>query len=72
MKLPHAQPLATTPLAGKTFGILRFPPLETQRQIVERIAAARAEIARERAAAAKLATDTAARIESLILGTARV
>ena len=46
-----------------------LPPLATQRQLVERIAAARAEIARERAAAAKLATDTTTQIESLILGT---
>lgn len=48
-----------------------LPPIDTQRQLVERIAVARAEIARERAAAARLATDTAAQIESLILGTAK-
>jgi type I restriction enzyme S subunit len=46
-----------------------LPPLEVQRKLVERVTAARAEIARERAAAAKLRQTIAAEVESLILGT---
>lgn len=45
-----------------------FPPLEVQRKLVERVTAARAQIARERAAAAKLNQSIAAEVESLVLG----
>ncbi len=46
-----------------------LPPLEVQRKLVERVTAARAEIARERAAAAALRQTIAAEVEALILGT---
>lgn len=46
-----------------------LPPLEVQRKLVERVSAARAEMARERAAAAQLRQTIAAEIESRILGT---
>ena len=46
-----------------------LPPLEVQRKLVERVIAARAEIARERAAAAALRQTIAAEVEALILGT---
>jgi restriction endonuclease S subunit len=45
-----------------------LPPLAVQRKLVERVTAARAEIARERAAAAELRQTIAAEVESLILG----
>jgi len=45
-----------------------LPPLDVQRKLVERMTAARAEIARERAAAAKLSQSIAAEVEALILG----
>jgi len=45
-----------------------LPPPEVQRKIVERVTAARAEIAHERAAAAALRLSIAAEVESLILG----
>lgn len=45
-----------------------LPPLPVQRQLVERVTAARAEIARERAAADQLAQSIAAEVETLILG----
>ena len=45
-----------------------LPPPEIQRELVERVTAARAEIARERAAAADLRLSIAAEVESLILG----
>jgi type I restriction enzyme, S subunit len=48
---------------------ISLPPLEVQRKLVERVTAARAEIARERAAAAELRQTIAAEVESLILGT---
>lgn len=47
---------------------ISFPPLEVQRKLVERVTAARPEIARERAAAAQLHQTIAAQVESLILG----
>ena len=46
-----------------------LPPLDVQRKLVGRVTAARAEIARERAAAAELRQTIAAEVESLILGT---
>lgn len=46
-----------------------LPPLTVQKQIMERVAAGRAEIAREREAADKLTKDINAEIEALILGT---
>jgi type I restriction enzyme S subunit len=46
-----------------------LPPLEIQHKLVERVTAARVEIARERAAATQLRQTTAAEVESLILGT---
>lgn len=46
-----------------------LPPLSVQKQIMERVAAGRAEIAREREVADKLAKDINAQVEALILGT---
>ena len=46
-----------------------LPPLEVQRKLVERVTAARMEIARERSAAAQLREKTAMEIEAMILGT---
>jgi type I restriction enzyme S subunit len=46
-----------------------LPPLEIQRKLVERVTAARAEIARERAAAAALRQTITVEVEALILGT---
>jgi type I restriction enzyme S subunit len=46
-----------------------LPALEVQRKLVERVTAARAEVARERAAATRLRQTIAAEVESLILGT---
>ena len=48
------------------------PPLAVQRQIVERVAAGREEIAREREAADRLARHIDAEVEALILGTKKV
>lgn len=48
---------------------ISLPPLKIQRKLVERVTVARAEIARERAAAAELRQTIAAEVESLILGT---
>lgn len=45
-----------------------LPPLEIQRKLVERVTAARAETARERAAATELRQTIAAEVETLILG----
>jgi len=49
-----------------------IPPLPVQKQIVERIAAGREEIAREREAADRLARNINAEVEALILGVKRV
>ena len=46
-----------------------LPPLEVQRKLVERVTAARTEMARERAAAAELREKIASEIEAMILGT---
>lgn len=46
-----------------------LPPLAVQKQIMERVAAGRSEIAREREAAEKLAKKISAEVEALILGT---
>ena len=46
-----------------------LPPLEVQRKLVERLTAARTEIARERAAASQLRERIATEIEAMILGT---
>ncbi len=46
-----------------------LPPLAVQKQIMERVAAGREEIAREREAADRLSRDINAEIEALILGT---
>jgi restriction endonuclease S subunit len=45
-----------------------LPPLPIQEQIVAEVIAARAKTAAERAAAAKLAADTAREVEDMILG----
>jgi type I restriction enzyme S subunit len=45
-----------------------LPPLPEQRALFERVAAARAEIARERAEADRLAAAIAAETEALLLG----
>lgn len=49
-----------------------LPPLSVQKQIMERVAAGRAEIAHEREAADRLAREINAEIEALILGTKKV
>ena len=49
-----------------------LPPLPIQREIVACVAAGREEIAREREAADRLAHDTNAEVEALILGTKKV
>ena len=49
-----------------------LPPLPVQRQIVERVATGRKEIAREREAADRLARDINTEVEDLILGTKKV
>jgi restriction endonuclease S subunit len=49
-----------------------LPPLPVQRQIVERVATGRKEIAREREAADRLARDINTEVEALILGTKKV
>ena len=46
-----------------------LPPLPVQREIVARVQTGRAEIARERAAAARLTREITAEIEAQILGT---
>jgi type I restriction enzyme S subunit len=48
-----------------------LPPLPVQREIVARVAAGRAEIAREREAAARLAREIEAETEARILGTSK-
>jgi restriction endonuclease S subunit len=48
------------------------PPLPVQKQIMERVAEGREEIAREREAADSLAREINAEIEALILGTKKV
>jgi type I restriction enzyme, S subunit len=48
------------------------PPLHKQKQIIERVAAGREEIAREREAADRLAHNINADVEALILGTKKV
>lgn len=45
-----------------------LPPLSIQKQLVAEVTAARAQISAERAAAAKLAADTAREVEEMILG----
>ena len=49
-----------------------LPPLSVQKQMMERVAAGREEIAREREAADRLAHDINAEVEALILGTKKV
>jgi type I restriction enzyme, S subunit len=49
-----------------------LPPLSVQKQMMERVAAGRAEITREREAADRLAREINAEIEALILGTKKV
>jgi type I restriction enzyme S subunit len=49
-----------------------LPPLSVQKQIMERVAAGRAEIAREREAADHLARHINAEVEALILGVKKV
>ncbi|MFH1954227.1 MAG: restriction endonuclease subunit S [Pseudomonadota bacterium] len=51
---------------------LPLPPLTVQKQIIERVAAGREEIVREREAADRLAHDINAEVEALILGTKKV
>jgi len=46
-----------------------LPPLAVQKQIIERVAAGREEIARERETAHRLARDINAEVEAMILGT---
>jgi restriction endonuclease S subunit len=49
-----------------------LPPVSMQKQIMERVASGRAEIARERAAADRLAQEITADVEAMILGTKSV
>ena len=49
-----------------------LPPLSIQKQLVAEVTAAREHIAAERAAAEKLAADTAREVEEMILGQLRV
>ena len=49
-----------------------LPPLTLQKQIMERVAAGREEIAREREAAERLAREINSEVEALILGTKKV
>ena len=49
-----------------------LPPLAVQKQIMDRVAAGREEIARERETADRLARDISAEIEGMILGTKKV
>jgi len=49
-----------------------IPPLPAQKQIMDRVAAGRAEIAREREAADKLAREINAEIDAMILGVRKV
>jgi type I restriction enzyme S subunit len=49
-----------------------LPPLAMQKQIIERVATGREEIAREREAADRLAREINAQVEALILGTERL
>ncbi len=51
---------------------LPLPPLSVQKQIIERVAAGREEIAREREVADRLAREINAEIEAMILGTKAV
>ena len=52
--------------------LIPLPPLAEQRALVERVAAARTEIARERAEADRLAAAIAAETEALLLGPRRI
>jgi restriction endonuclease S subunit len=49
-----------------------LPPLTMQKQIMERVATGREEIAREREAADRLTREIDDEVEALILGTKRV
>jgi restriction endonuclease S subunit len=49
-----------------------IPPLSVQRKIMERVAAGREKIAREKANAERLSREISAEIEALILGTKRI
>jgi type I restriction enzyme S subunit len=49
-----------------------LPPLAVQKQIMERVTAGREEIAREREASDRLARDSNAEVEAMILGTKKV
>lgn len=81
MKIPHLRRQIETAVTGSSptmqnitksalLGLhLPLPPLKVQRKLVERVTVARAEIARERAAAAQLRQTIAVEVESLILGT---
>ena len=82
-KVLHLQPLraqieaaARTAVGNYAIGTqdiwnlrIPLPPLDVQQDIMRRVAARRAEIARERAAAQHRAAEAAAEIEALILGT---
>jgi type I restriction enzyme S subunit len=80
MKLPHLRRQIESSVTGSSPTMqnitkpallaLRFPlpPLSIQKQLVAEITAAREHIATERAAAAKLAADTALEVEQMILG----
>jgi type I restriction enzyme S subunit len=80
MKLPHLRRQIESSVTGSSPTMqnitkpallalrIPLPPLNIQKQLVSEVTAARAHIAAERAAAAKLAADTAREVEQMILG----
>jgi type I restriction enzyme S subunit len=60
----NAEMIATFPLP--------LPPLDVQREIMRRVEASRAEIARERETAARTAREAESELEALILGTKQI
>lgn len=84
LKIPHLRRQIECAITGSSATMqnitkealldLRFPlpSLPEQRELVERVAAARAEIVRERAEADRLAAAIAAETEALLLGTRRI
>lgn len=49
--------------------LIPLPPLDVQREIMERVAQGRAEVARERERAERIGRESVKEIEALILGT---
>ena len=84
MKLPHLRRQIESSVTGSSPTMqnitkpallalrIPLPPLAIQKQLVAEVTAAREHIAAERAAAAKLAADTAHEVEQMILGQVQV